>query len=418
MGYRFDPVAFEEEAADENFFVRYWRGHISLATSWFLVGGLLSTGLVGILSVGVVAIENSTTSLQLVAAAWLAFFAFFVAIRVWATVGIWRSAGFHEARGGRPFWASLARFLLVLGVLATLAQARNYGLQVAEYGQLATGHDPIGSLPKLTKQDSAQEIKLDGLLVLGTAAHVEQMAAGMPKLRAIQLESLGGRIFEAQRLADFVRARGLATRVESHCESACTLVLLAGKDRTAAMGARVGFHQPDFPGLTEADRQTAISSNSQQYIEAGIDRDFVAQMMQTPPAQMWYPTHQELIEAGVIDGGEIVVGSDPSEDPLGKRLVWEAAELRRSLPIKLDYLTVLEDAEARGHEVVLKHRLQRTVDTAQMKAGKPSLARDIRKNACGDDRTRELIDVGATLNYRYEQVNGRYLFEIPVSSCD
>ena len=79
---------------------------------------------------------------------------------------------------------------------------------------------------------------------------------------------------------------------------------------------------------------------------------------------------------------------------------------------------MLEDAEARGHEVVLKHRLQRTVDTAQMKAGKPSLARDIRKNACGDDRTRELIDVGATLNYRYEQVNGRYLFEIPVSSCD
>jgi hypothetical protein len=220
-------------------------------------------------------------------------------------------------------------------------------------------------------------------------------------------------------LADLVRERKLGTTVPATCESACTLVLLAGNVRSAAAGARVGFHQPDFPGYTEEDRRTAIAANSRQYVEAGIDSEFVSRMMQTPPSSMWYPTHQELIQAGVITGDEIVVSpnSDPSKDWLGKQLAWEAARLNQSAPITLDKYTVLKSARAKGHALYFVDQLQTPVEVSEVKSAKASVTANLRRNVCGDDHARELIDAGATFIYHYDQSNGRPLYEINISSC-
>lgn len=421
VSYRLDPDALEleEQAAGENFIIRHWRGHLSLPVSWFVVGILLSTIAVAILAAGVAAIEASATSLRLIAAAWITFFVLFAVVRVWATVGIWRSAGYHELRGGSPGWATVAKYLLVIGVIGSLGQARSYGLQVSEYGQLAAGIDPIGAPAKVSVADKGQLIKVEGPLALGTADRVRQVAASMPELRTLELDSRGGRIFEAMQLADLVRERKLGTTVPATCESACTLVLLAGNVRSAAAGARVGFHQPDFPGYTEEDRRTAIAANSRQYVEAGIDSEFVSRMMQTPPSSMWYPTHQELIQAGVITGDEIVVSpnSDPSKDWLGKQLAWEAARLNQSAPITLDKYTVLKSARAKGHALYFVDQLQTPVEVSEVKSAKASVTANLRRNVCGDDHARELIDAGATFIYHYDQSNGRPLYEINISSC-
>lgn len=418
VSYRFDPDALDEQAADENFIIRHWRGHLSLPASWFLVGVLLSTVLVAGLALAVAAIEASSTSLRVIAVAWVGFFVIFAVVRVWATVGIWRSAGLHEVRGGSPGWAYIARILVVVGVLGTLGQAKGYALQVAEYGQLAAGHDPLGESAAVTVEEKGQRLDIRGPLALGTADRVEEVAKSMPSLRTIGLESRGGRIFEATRLADFVRAHELQTSVPRLCESACTLVLLAGKDRTAGLDARIGFHQPDFPGMTADDRSSAVAANSKQYIDAGIDKDFVSRMMQTPPSSMWYPTHQELIQANVIDGDEgVVTPNSTAKDWLRDRLLWEAADLNRRAPITLDEITTLKSARAAGHEVFLSHALTKEVEVARTKAAKPSLTAIIRKGVCGDQRTRELIDAGAVFNYHYDQVNGRPLYDITISSC-
>ncbi len=420
MSYRLDPdtLALEEEAAGENFIVRHWRGHLSLPVSWFVVGILLSTVVVAMLAAGVAAVEASATSLRLIAIAWVTFFIFFAIVRIWATVGIWRSAGFHEVRGGSAGWATVAKFLLVVGIIGSLGQARSYALQVSEYGQLAMGTDPIGAPAKVSVANKGHTIKLDGPLTLGTADRVRQVAAAMPDLRTVQLNSRGGRIFEAMRLADLVRERKLGTSVPRTCESACTLVLLAGKNRTAATGARVGFHQPDFPGYTADERRAAIATNSRQYVEAGIDSSFISRMMETPPTSMWYPSHQELIQAGVIDGDEIVVTSGTVQnDWLVRRLAWEAANLNKSAPVTLDEYTVLKSARAKGHELYLLHRLKTPVVVSEAKAAKPSLTASIKQKACGDESTRELIEAGATFTYHYDQSNGQPLYDISIGSC-
>jgi len=123
---------------------------------------------------------------------------------------------------------------------------------------------------------------------------------------------MGGRIFEAQKIASIVTSRGLNTYVEGSCASACTLILLAGVDRAATPNAQIGFHQPDFPGLDEESRRSIISENRHLYLRAGVNADFIDRALSAKPDEMWYPTTQELMAAGVLNrlslGGETRIG--------------------------------------------------------------------------------------------------------------
>jgi len=413
MSYRYDPDVLPEEDTDENFIVRHWRGHLSLPKSWFLVGGALSTVLVWIILAGVLVVESGSPSLRLIAAAWVTFFGMFLILRIWALVGIWRSAGNHVARGGQPFWASIARVFLVLGVLGSLSQGRSYGLQVWEFGQLAVGRDSLGEPAVLSRGDGGREITIRGLLTVGTADRFEELAKSTPNLLSINLESNGGRIFEAQRLAEYVRDHKLSTHVSRNCESACTLILLAGQTRSADPEARIGFHQPNFPGFTAEQRRAAIESNSQDYIAAGMAPRFVERAMQASPDQMWYPTHDELVDADVINGDAIVVSSDSSKDTLGRDVRAFAAEIERKTPVRIDEITHLIGADAGGHDLILKYRLSASVDFAR---GKSAMAIRLRTQVCTDERSKELIDRGGHYVFRYTQPNGKS-FDVNVNDC-
>jgi hypothetical protein len=417
MSYLVDHDVLPEEDTGENFLIRHWRGHLSLSKSWFLVGGLLSTIAVNFLALGVLAIQSGSSSLQLIAAAWVAFFSLFLLMRVWAIVGIWRSAGRHEARGGKPLWANVARALLVLGVIASLGQARAYGLQVWEYAQLSAGKDPLGAPASIAKSENRGEIVVRGTLAQGTADRFEALANGIPDLSSVHIESNGGRIFEALRLADYVRQHGLTTRVERNCQSACTLVLLAGKERYARPGALIGFHQPSFPGFTEDQRQAAIESNSRAYVSAGMDPIFVSRAMATPPNDMWYPTHDELTRAGVISGGEIVVSSDESKDELGLALQAAAQAISRSGPKQLDEVTKLVGARAEQHSLILNHQVLVSFDLSRAREVKASMFPEVRSSICNNPPTRQIINEGGKLILHYQSVDGQALFDIQIERC-
>ena len=104
-------------------------------------------------------------------------------------------------------------------------------------------------------------------------------------------------MFEGQQIARLIQDRGLDTLVESHCASACTIALIAGRHRTAGPDAGIGFHQPTFPGLSEADRQLMIADMRRLYREGGISGGFLERVLRVPPDDMWYPTHEELVAA-------------------------------------------------------------------------------------------------------------------------
>ncbi len=98
-----------------NYFVRHWRGDLSLGVSYWL-NGLLAYLLVAILAGFVVGLKE-TAGLKATAAAVILLYTFAIALSVWQIVGIWRSSSNHVRRGGLAVWATLAKVAVVLGIL-------------------------------------------------------------------------------------------------------------------------------------------------------------------------------------------------------------------------------------------------------------------------------------------------------------
>ena len=143
-------------------------------------------------------------------------------------------------------------------------------------------------------------------------------------IKEIELNSAGGDVDAAFYMADLIIDYELDTNVNGTCESACTLMLLAGERRTVERGSWVGFHQSywdapyiqgyfernkDSKGWSNAfefaswmyeDTQREVLRNLQYFVERGIDAGFAIKTMKATSDDMWYPRRKELEAAGVI----------------------------------------------------------------------------------------------------------------------
>jgi hypothetical protein len=115
----------EIQALQGSYIARHWRGDISLGKSYWINGAVVGivfyivwSILLAVLAVGVA--DRSAQVLGLVV-----LIAAQVTLYTWQVVGVWRSAGKHESRGGKKFWAILARIGLCLGLLVALKTLAN-----------------------------------------------------------------------------------------------------------------------------------------------------------------------------------------------------------------------------------------------------------------------------------------------------
>ena len=137
MGYRFDSfdpdgeLLAAEEQDDGSYWGRHWRGHLPLAQTYWLNGFLTNMVIAG-LGLAFMALEHTGRSLRLISVGFLLYVMLALIARGWSLVGIWRSAGRHAARGGTPGWGTVARVMVVFGLLATLGQLPALALQAQE----------------------------------------------------------------------------------------------------------------------------------------------------------------------------------------------------------------------------------------------------------------------------------------------
>ena len=92
---------------NENFFVRFWNGDLSLPMSYWGVGigiGLVFGLLIGIFT-GATGMSED------------AMWGFFIPFQIYTVVGIWRSADKYK---GAKFWAILAKVAVVFGIVSYL----------------------------------------------------------------------------------------------------------------------------------------------------------------------------------------------------------------------------------------------------------------------------------------------------------
>src|SRR5450631_3912913 len=104
-----------------NYFVRHWRGELSLPRSYWLDGVLMFGVGVNILLivVEVTSIVLLRSSPPILVAILVGVIALDLAAYVWALVGIWRSAVRYT---GARVWSILARVAIVLGVLISISR--------------------------------------------------------------------------------------------------------------------------------------------------------------------------------------------------------------------------------------------------------------------------------------------------------
>lgn len=206
--------------------------------------------------------------------------------------------------------------------------------QVKEFALIASGNDPIGNI-EIKVATNGQSVIVHGMLREGAAVEILKILDAAPGATSLVLNSAGGRLLEAKQLADVVQSRHLNTYVEDLCVSACTYVFLAGKDRAATPNARIGFHQPSFPGL-DADAQRASTQTMLDvYRAAHLPEAFIQRIAKTPPEDMWYPTRDELIVAHVITrvslGGEAATTGLRLHSKQELLLKWESNSLFQAI---------------------------------------------------------------------------------------
>ena len=322
------------------YFARHWRGELSLPVAYWVNNVLLMFPL-GI-GVGLLMAWSSAwgQSLQASTIGALAGLAVLALASVWAPVGAWRSASRYADEGGSPLWSRLTKIVVGLGLIYSLVDFFvNVMPELPTLMRLAAGQDPIGSLEVKLAPDG-QSITLSGPFGMGAATRFERELKKAPQLRRVVLDSPGGRLYEAHQIAGQVRARGLQTRATGDCASACTLVFIAGSQRSVAPHARLGFHRASVPSPNPLHDGMANRKLQALYEEAGLPGSFIHHVLQVPSQQMWFPLADELVAAGILPLPTLQpeldatllpegAGVERYRDVLADNTLWAALEQRR-----------------------------------------------------------------------------------------
>ena len=283
-----------------NYVVRHWRGELSLATSYWVNGFLASifgAAAVAALTVLILQIRSNHVALMVAVSMWVVV----LVVTLWQLVGIWRSASRPGADGKTSRWAGLAKVGVVAGLLRTALEFGQEGVpMLTAAARQGTWLQDNGRWEVRVKSDGT-EIEFSGGIGHGFAADLEAALAANPDVRLVHLNlGKGGLLAEADRAFRVIRKRGLPTYVAFECNSACTHVFLAGRQRFLEQGARLGFHAPSSPFSLGRQSKSALEDERRFLVAAGVAPAFAARAVGTPHDEMWFPTLEELVDGGVV----------------------------------------------------------------------------------------------------------------------
>jgi len=283
------------------YLLSHWLGELPLAVSFWLNTVLVALPLLAA-ALGLAMQVNVLGSLlSLGSAALLVVWALLLLALCWAVPGCWRAASAYARSGPDPRRALATHAaLVVLTGLVLAASVIDVLPRAGQYLQLAGGSDPLGNAA-ITLSEDGGRLVLKGPLGRGDSAEFMRIAADAKRLRVLELESSGGRLAEAQRIADFVQARKLRTRVTGNCEGVCALIFLAGAERqivpaaaVSLSGAATGLLSPLLAGPVAVELAS-------RYRALGLPEPLIARLLQAGPGSRWQLARTQWEDAGLLD---------------------------------------------------------------------------------------------------------------------
>jgi len=285
--------------------LRYWRGEVGLAWSFWLVGVVLVALQFAVpVLVSAVTEQGGYRSPEWVLVQILGMALLWLIVMIWWSVGLWRSAlrtvRANKAAGRWTLWTLLARFMVVFVLVMSLALHAPTALIGRELIDIVFFDDPALPDYRLAVLPGGRELEIQGGIKYGLAADFAALLADNPGTRVLHLDSGGGRVGEARQVAAIVSAAGLDTFVRADCASACATIFLAGRNRLAETGARIGFHGIRFPGMSVAEEEQARRKWAEELGWANVSPHFIQQALQVPHTEIWYPDAAELQMGNVV----------------------------------------------------------------------------------------------------------------------
>lgn len=291
----------------KKFILTHWRGEFSLPLSYWGISFLLV--LILRTASGLLAGEIEALSTSLTATAWILFIFYILqfTLLTWSYVGTWRSASKYSADKKPIAWSILAKFAIVSGVIQISSA---FVIQEAPilkvFSPYLLGADDK-QLIKIDVLDEGRTLKLSGMFGNGSYNVVKKSLDANSEVKRIYLDSNGGLYKEVSLIAETILTRRIDTYVEDKCLSFCTIVFLSGDNRYGTPTAIFGFHAPSLKGASQFDDEFNTDSKK-LYSKLRVPQEFINRIYSTPNSDMWYPSYQELLGAGIINklslGGE------------------------------------------------------------------------------------------------------------------
>ncbi len=230
-----------------------------------------------------------------------------IALFFWQAMRFQRAADAYVSGLGSmiPVWGGYLALLLA----ASLMSAQWWGLGLAAYAppeaELFTDRmdREHAATYTLTVSEDGETLLFSGDITFGLTKRVTDLIAANPNLQSVSLTSAGGHIYEARGVARVILSQKLNTQAVDACNSACTLVFVAGTKRSLAPGASLGFHQYALnfaTALPHLDLQEEQDKDRAFFRDQGVSPQFLTRMFDTPSAQLWSPTRAEATTAGLI----------------------------------------------------------------------------------------------------------------------
>jgi hypothetical protein len=283
----------------------HWHGQHSLILSFWVNLALLRAAifvLEGFILTPLV-VDATTGAIS----ALLFFILADVIIYIWQVVGVLRACDRYQSAYGSVsvVWAIHFGILmsLIFTVVGVFTSVQNAFLERDQELLRTLLEQERTTEYALTLSGDGAVLTLKGSFDFGITKAVTAFLEAHPNVKAIVLASPGGNTYEGRGVAKTVRDRGLDSYVFAECFSACTLAFIAGTTRTLGPNGKLGFHQYGM----DADYQVAFvdiegeqNTDREFFRSQKIEDAFLERVFEASQSDLWIPSTNELLVAGVV----------------------------------------------------------------------------------------------------------------------
>lgn len=216
---------------------------------------------------------------------------------IWWGVGVMRFALKHLHRGA----GITSTFLAFLAGLAFMLYSTASAVE--------SGHEwALGLFNSLGAADvrldtATNRIVFKGDVGYGSYRRMQRVIAENPGVRILELNSPGGYVIEGLAMTRLIKQSHLDTVTFRYCDSVCTLLFAAGKERYLGPRASIGFHRSSVFGKPMGDDWTDTEYRMAHYFEdRGVGRAFVKIAFSYRGDDLWLPKHGYMLDAGYATG--------------------------------------------------------------------------------------------------------------------